>query len=211
MLKKHFNATNLFLLFIVLLSFGASAQIQWGVSGGFCYQSVMDLDEEEMASFGIDVVSFELPCTCFKGVDKKGSWTSLYCTQNQLKQSRWVIQTVAPQCSEEVEFTEYRLIDDSRCVKCPEPKFVGKPIPETCVGNKLLMKRAVTAFVFDPHVSDCLEKDYVEFEFVDDWRCELPVVGCFLVSFEKYWWVLIVLFVALIVWKRKAIVKGVRF
>jgi len=135
----------------------------------YCYDSVKDIDEDSWDFLGIEDVSFSEPCICYNGLRQESEWENLYCEEGKMKQVRTVRANIPPTC-ELVEFDEYQLADDERCKKCPDPVPTSGWKIVKCIGSDLFLKRNVTAYVFDPTVSDCLERSYVEMKFVENYK-----------------------------------------
>lgn len=155
-MKKIFLALVFVLCFIPLV-------VAQDTNTLYCEQSLSSYSEQELAGLGItpEMISSVLPCECYNAEPQYSQWLDDYCLNGKLQQTRYSFDLTPPGCQLFERGTEKQLLEDERCVQCPEPQSIGQWNYVACVDDNPLEQRQVKAYLFDSQ-GECQLKDFVE-------------------------------------------------
>ncbi len=143
----------------------------------YCESSVKDIHPTNYSYLGIGGVSNTTNCVCYGATEKLTDWKDEFCLKGEMHQSQ-VRQFNQPSTCNIVSETKYRDIADERCKLCEGKEILGDWKNVECKEDgRVLQSREIEVNTINPLTSDCEMKNMIEFKYIDESLCKIPVVN----------------------------------
>jgi len=140
----------------------------------YCESSIEEhWDSYTLNNLGINLISNDFDCICFREYTQEGAWQPAYCKSDLiLVEERYAMKKFPPECVP-TQVVEQREIMDARCRICPAPTNFGTwNFSECLTDGTAVYRRTVNAFLFSPAVDVCYQKNTEELDFREVNNCD---------------------------------------
>jgi len=149
-------------------------------------------------------------CDCWANSSFATNWVDVMCVSDgDMLQTRTSFQTIKPFCVETVEIPEQQNRYEVLCLFCEDAVEIGEWEEVGCNDGHPMMRRKLVGETFDETVDKCIKVENAKF-FTDETK------SCGTVSYVSTFYggvyvvIPVIILVAILLWKRKRIVKWIK-